>query len=98
MRFEWNPQKAEINFHKHKIDFETASQVFNDPLAISIPDREHSKGEERWITLGRAKGANPLLVVIHTYRDLGSDELTRIISARKATAKEHRQYTNLPGE
>jgi uncharacterized protein len=97
MRFEWDAQKAEFNLLKHKISFETAELVFGDPLAISIPDTEHSKNEERWITLGRAGGYDPLIIVSHIYRDDEDEEVIRIISARTATAKERRQYTNLPG-
>lgn len=97
MRFEWDPQKAEANLRKHKVDFETAKSVFGDPMAITISDEGHSDDEERWVTLGLAGGSDPLLVICHTYCDQGDEEVTRIISARKATAKERRQYTNLPG-
>lgn len=97
VRYDWDPQKAEANLRKHKVDFETAKSVFGDPLAITIPDDEHSDDEERWITLGLAGGSDPLLVVCHTYRDQDDEEVTRIISARKATARERRQYTSLPG-
>jgi uncharacterized DUF497 family protein len=97
VRFEWDPRKAEDNLRKHRVDFEAAKSVFEDPLAVSIPDVEHSENEERWITLGRARGRDPILVVCHAYRDRGDEEIIRIISARKGTAKERRQYTQLPG-
>jgi len=50
--FEWDPLKARTNFSKHGIDFERAAEVFRDPLAITIPDEDHSEGETRWITMG----------------------------------------------
>ncbi|MEO1094709.1 MAG: BrnT family toxin [Cyanobacteria bacterium J06638_28] len=45
--FEWNPQKAQINSHKHKISFDQAATVFKDPNALSLFDEEHSQDEER---------------------------------------------------
>lgn len=65
---------------------------FGIPLTLSVADREHSEHEERWITLGLDETSR-LLVVIHTYRqenDRGA--VMRIISARKATAKERQYY------
>jgi uncharacterized protein len=47
------PAKANANRNKHGVDFERAAQIFRDPLALSIPDDEHSETEARWITLGR---------------------------------------------
>ncbi len=96
MKFEWDPNKAEANLRKHRISFETGQLVFKDPLALSIPDGKHSGKEERWITLGRADGVNPLILVCHVYRDDDDEEVIRIISARKATVKEKQQYINLP--
>jgi len=90
--FEWDPQKAKINFKKHKVSFERACMVFKDPNALSIYDEEHSETEDRWITLGMDINRT-LLVVVHTFEQL--DENTykiRIISARKATKKEIKQY------
>ncbi|GAB6162196.1 BrnT family toxin [Desulfothermus naphthae] len=90
--FEWNPQKAKTNLKKHKVSFERACTVFKDPNALSIYDEEHSEKEDRWITLGMDINGT-LLVVVHTFEQL--DENTckiRIISARKATKKETKQY------
>jgi len=90
--FEWNPEKARLNVRKHRISFEQAATVFLDPLALSIRDDEHPDKEERWITLGRSGEAKTLLVV-HTYRENPNNSVTiRIISARKATKHEQRQY------
>ncbi len=45
--FAWDPVKAKANFSKHGVDFEGAAQVFRDPLALTIPDEEHSESEVR---------------------------------------------------
>lgn len=89
MRFEWDADKNRRNLAKHKISFETASLVFNDPQAVSLQDRV-VEGEERWQTLGMV--SDTVLIVAHTYRDEASDEVIRLISARKATACERRAY------
>jgi uncharacterized protein len=66
--------------------------VFRDPLALSLYDNEHSEAEERWLTLGLDENG-ALLVVSHTFEELGDDEaLVRVISAREATAHERAQY------
>lgn len=89
IRFEWDENKNEINKKKHKISFEEAQTVFYDENALVIDDPEHSQEEERFIILGLSKKAN-LLVVCHCYR--ASDTVIRIISARKATKTETKQY------
>ena len=78
-----------INKSKHKIAFEEAKTVFEDEDALVIDDPDHSEEEDRFIILGLSKKAN-LLVVCHCYRE--SDSVIRIISARKATKTETRQY------
>jgi len=90
--FEWNPVKAKANFSKHGVDFERATQVFRDPLALTISDEEHSVSEVRWITLGKDT-AGQYLLVIHTFKQL-SNELGRIrvISARRPTRAEVHAY------
>lgn len=87
--FDWDENKNAINKQKHQISFEEAQTVFDDPNAIMIPDTEHSEKEERFILLGFSNHAK-LLVVCHCYRQ--SDTVIRIISARKATKNEARQY------
>lgn len=89
MIFEWDETKNQMNRYKHKISFEEAITVFCDEEARIINDPDHSETEERFIILGLSKKAN-LLVVCHCYRM--SDTVIRIISARKATKKETRQY------
>ena len=81
--------KNAINKSKHAISFEEAQTVFYDEEALVIDDPEHSEQEERFIILGMSTRAN-LLVVCHCYRQ--SETVIRIISARKATKNEARQY------
>ncbi|MDZ7851994.1 MAG: BrnT family toxin [Halomonas sp.] len=90
--FEWDVAKAIGNRHKHGVSFDLAATVFHDPLMMSIADKDHSEGEERWLTLGQAENG-ALLVVVHTYHetDVCSSSI-RIISARSATKRERRQY------
>lgn len=92
IKFEWDYFKENANKIKHKIDFQRASTIFNDPNSITIFDLKHSQVEERWITIG-LDGSNIELVVIHTEKYINNDELIiRIISARKATKNERTTY------
>ena len=86
MEFDWDPRKAIINKRKHGIDFADAGTVLHDERAITIAD-EGSDEENRFVTLGM-DALGRLLVVVYT----GRDDLPRLISARKATACERRQY------
>lgn len=87
--FEWDENKNVINKKKHGVSFEEAKTVFYDVEALLIDDPEHSQEEERFIILGFSSLAN-LLVVCHCYRE--SESVIRIISARKATQNEAKQY------
>ena len=90
MRFEWDEEKSRSNRAKHRVSFETAALVFEDPRAISIQDRI-VEGEQRWQTLGLVGGVVVLLVA-HTYGEEKGEEVIRIISARKATPRERMFY------
>ncbi len=90
MRFVWDERKSRSNRAKHKVSFETAKLVFEDPFAISIQDRT-VEGEQRWQTLGLAGGV-VILLVAHTYEDENGEEVIRIVSARKATPRERMIY------
>ncbi len=90
--FEWDPYKAKQNVRKHNVKFERAAEVLLDPLAVSIYDREHGLDEDRWITIGKDH-TNVFLVVSHTFHEENVDNCRiRLISARKATKKEIKQY------
>jgi uncharacterized DUF497 family protein len=90
MRFLWDEGKSRRNVAKHKVSFETAQLVFDDPYAISRLDQV-TETEERWHTLGLVHGIVVLLVA-HTYREQGGEEVIRIISARTATSYERNMY------
>ena len=88
--FDWDPAKAASNAAKHGVAFPDAMSVLNDPLGLSIPDPAAS--EERWVTVGLA-ATGKLLVVVHTWEETGENSAAvRIISARRATRREARQY------
>jgi len=87
--FEWNNQKASANKKKHGVSFEEAKSVFYDDFAIQFFDTENSNDEERFLMLGKSH-LSRLLLVCHCEKDEG--ETVRIISARKATAKERKLY------
>lgn len=90
--FEWNPKKAASNQAKHNVNFEEAATVFRDPEAITIFDPDHSETEERWLTIGISKNRR-LLVVSHTFQKLDQETTRiRIISSRKTTKIESKQY------
>jgi uncharacterized DUF497 family protein len=90
VRFEWDPRKDRANRHKHGVNFDTARRVFDDPLHISVPERMID-GEQRWQTVGKVEGV-VLLLVAHTVNEAENDVVIRIISARKATKHERKQY------
>ena len=87
MNFIYDPRKAAANLRKHKVSFEEAVSVFEDALSTTVPDPEHSISELRFLTLGESVRGR-LLVVSHA--DIGED--IRIISARRATTRESKQY------
>jgi uncharacterized DUF497 family protein len=87
LEFEWDADKAKTNLKKHGVTFEEASSVFADPLALTIPDPQHSVEEDRFVTLGESHRSR-LLVVVYTDRE----DRIRIISARVATRQERKHY------
>ena len=89
MRFAWDDAKAQENIGKHGVSFEEASTVFSDENARLKHDPDHSQQEDRFLLLGFSAKLR-LLIVCHAYRENG--EVIRIISARKATPNERRQY------
>ncbi len=89
INFTWNEQKNEANQKKHGIAFEEARTVFYDADARLIRDDEHSEDEERFVILGFSDKFR-LLLVVHCYRE--EEDAIRIISARKASGYERKQY------
>ncbi|HQT62746.1 BrnT family toxin [Acidiphilium sp.] len=98
-RFEWDENKNRANVRKHGVSFEDASQVFSDPLHLTVHDRIEG-GEQRWQTFGLA-GGFVLMMVAHTTTEEDAEgkivEIIRIISARRATRKERQHYENEDG-
>ena len=92
IKFEWDNNKAQVNIKKHGISFNEASTVFLDEDAILFDDPEHSMEEERFMLLGMSNQAK-MLIVCHCYRD--TEDIIRIISARKATNTETQQYIEI---
>ncbi len=86
--FEWHTAKALANLKKHKISFEEAAEVFDDPFFILFNDPDHSFDEERFIIIGMSE--NPV-IYSHAFSER---ERIRIISARELTTRERRDYEN----
>ena len=87
MRFSWDPNKDRLNQRDHGITFQEATTLFGDSLAVTVSDPDHSIGEERFITIGQSSSGR-LLVVCH----IEQGDTIRIISARRATAHERKDY------
>ena len=83
--FEWDEEKNKINRQKHGVSFNVAAKVFEDENRIDRPDYNHSENEERRQVIGKV---NNVLFVVYTERA----DITRLISARKATAYERSLY------
>jgi len=87
LRFTWNPRKALSSQRKHRVSFPEATTAFADPLSVTIPDPDHSVGEQRFLLVGMT-AVGHLVVVAHSER--GGD--IRVISARHATRHERETY------
>ncbi len=85
MDYQWDPRKALSNLRKHNVSFADAVTVFSDDNSITIED--DFSGEERFVTIG-LDTLGRILVVVYNYRE----NTIRIISARKATSRERKQY------
>ncbi len=88
MNYEWNLIKERLNVTKHGVDFEEAKSVFADEFALVLFDEDHSNDEERFLILGMSQKER-ILLVVHCYRE---NDTIRIISSRKATKSEAKQY------
>lgn len=87
--FDWNDRKAEANLRKHGVSFVEASTVFEDDAALFMADPDHSQSEDRFLILG-ASVRSRILIVAHCYRS--EEGIIRIISARKASARQRAEY------
>jgi uncharacterized DUF497 family protein len=87
LTFEWDEAKARENLKKHKVNFDEGKTIFNDPFLLTFSDVDSSESEERYINIGLS-AKNRVLVLIHTERR----GKIRIISCRKAKARERRYY------
>lgn len=86
MLFDWDPKKAEKNLKKHRVSFEEATTVFLGGPVLELEDRDYD--EQRFIVIGFSARMR-VLVVVYVYRD---EDVTKIISARKAEPSEVREY------
>ncbi len=89
--FEWDSKKSRHNQLKHGVSFEEASTAFQDPDGLDGEDLEHSSIEARRLRLAKS-GLGKVLVIAYTIRRRGHEEITRIISARRANRKERKIY------
>ena len=85
MNYQWDKEKAKANLLKHGVSFADAVGIFSDDAALTIEDVDPD--EQRFVTIGM-DGFGRVLVVVYTWRGEG----IRVISARKATARERAQY------
>jgi len=90
--FDWDAKKARSNIKKHKISFDEAKTIFLDSYLVTYPDRLHSFYEERYISIGYST-RNRILLAVHTEHEEAENTIViRIISSRKATPEERKNY------
>ena len=89
LHFEWDDRKEKANIKKHGVSFDEARTVFYDENAIQFFDPDHSEDEDRFILLGMSFKLR-VLIVCHCFRE--SEEVVRLISARKAIKNEQKEY------
>jgi uncharacterized DUF497 family protein len=92
IEFAWDGRKAKSNLAKHGVSFEEAKTAFLDENGRLLDDPDHSDNEDRFVLLAYSFKAR-CLIVSHCYR--ASDSVIRIISARRATAQEEKDYWRL---
>jgi len=90
--FEWDAKKARDNSRDHKVGFDEAKTIFNDPYLVTYSDEFHSDSEERHISIGYST-QNRILLAVHTeYQETEETLIIRIISSRKVTPSERKFY------
>ena len=87
MEFEWDEEKAAANLADHKVSFDEAKTVFDDPLYVDFYDPDHSYDEHRYLIVGKSRQGRLLIV---TYTERG--DAVRLISAREVTSAERKAY------
>ncbi len=87
MEFEWDEEKAAANLADHKVSFDEAKTVFDDPLYVDFYDPDHSYDEHRYLIVGKSQQGR-LLIVSYTERG----DAVRLISAREVTSAERKAY------
>jgi uncharacterized DUF497 family protein len=90
--FEWDENKAEANLRKHDVSFDLACTVFHDPQIVTVSDLEHGENEERWFSIGCASNGLTISVVYLWSQPNSATTSIRLISARRASRAEARQY------
>ncbi|MFP4532149.1 MAG: BrnT family toxin [Desulfobacterales bacterium] len=86
MQATWDPKKAESNFKKHKIRFSDAEMVLYDPFAMTLEEQVVA-AQQRFVSIG-SDAVGRVIVIVYSYRA----DTIRLISARKATPSERKQY------
>jgi hypothetical protein len=86
IQFEWGERKNRSNIRKHGFDFADAAQMFREYLLVNADERE-DYGESRWIGIGMIRGR----IAVVVFAEIGPITI-RIISLRKATQRERKQY------
>ena len=90
--FEWDAKKANANIRKHRVPFDEAKTIFDDPLLVTYPDDFHSDHEDRYISIGFS-AHNRILLAVHTeVQETEETLVVRIISCRKTTSSERKYY------
>ena len=87
MEFEWDEEKAVANLASHKVSFDEAKTVFDDPLYVDFYDPDHSYAEQRYLIVGESRQGR-LLIIAYTERG----DAVRLISAREVTSAERKAY------
>ena len=91
-QFEWDQAKADGNLRKHGLSFELASTVFFDPSLLTVADLKHGEPEELWFSIGIAGNGLVISLVYLWFETDPAAIKIRLISARRATPAERRQY------
>jgi len=92
LSFAWDERKNSANRRKHGVGFEEAVSAFFDPDAAELYDDEHSEWEDRFLLIGLSSRLR-ILLVCHCFRE--AESVIRIISARRATARERAFYRSI---